>query len=228
MLKLPRLKANLAIVNPKGNPLDYFLRFWNIEVAPAIERQEAAQDVIIQQLIEQDQQLIEQNEIIQAQQEQLAYQLELVQTALELAGLALGFSGSSREPDISFVVGGPWVSGPEVDLTGVPAGTLTFPGTGLENDDNTEFEGSAPFSATGEIRVVEVVSGIDEVIATYSWSANKPTISAPLVITNSSAISSASFARTSTGDITYRLDARQISGDTLNNAGVFLFVRRSA
>lgn len=221
MLKLPRLKANLAIVNPKGNPLDYFLRFWNIEVAPAIERQEAAQDVIIQQLIVQ-------NEIIQAQQEQLAYQLELVQTALELAGLALGFSGSSREPDISFVVGGPWVSGPEVDLTGVPAGTLTFPGTGLENDDNTEFEGSAPFSATGEIRVVEVVSGIDEVIATYSWSANKPTISAPLVITNSSAISSASFARTSTGDITYRLDARQISGDTLNNAGVFLFVRRSA
>lgn len=37
--KLPRLKANLAIVNPKGQPLDYFLRFWNMTVAPSIEAQ---------------------------------------------------------------------------------------------------------------------------------------------------------------------------------------------
>lgn len=37
--KLPRLKANLAIVNVKGHPLDYFLRFWNMDVAPRIEAQ---------------------------------------------------------------------------------------------------------------------------------------------------------------------------------------------
>lgn len=221
MLRLPRLKANLPIVNGQGKPLDYYLRFWNIEVAPAIERQEASQDDIIQQLVEQD-------AIIQAQQEQLAYQLELVQTALELAGLALGFSASGREPDVSLSAGGPWVPGPLVSLTGVPAGTLTFPGTGIQSDENTEFGGLPPSTASGQIRVVEVVAGIDEVIATYSWNANQPKDSAPLVIINASSISSASFARTSTGDISYRLDARQTSGDPLDNAGLYLFVRRSA
>lgn len=37
LFKLPRLKANLAIVNKVGQPLNYFLLFWNTEVAPAIE-----------------------------------------------------------------------------------------------------------------------------------------------------------------------------------------------
>ena len=47
MFKLPRLKANLPIVDGKGNPRDYFLRFWNIEVAPRIEQQESSQDEIL-------------------------------------------------------------------------------------------------------------------------------------------------------------------------------------
>jgi len=37
--KLPRLKSNLAIVNAKGHPMDYFLRFWNMDVAPQLESQ---------------------------------------------------------------------------------------------------------------------------------------------------------------------------------------------
>lgn len=37
--KLPRLKANLAVVNQRGQPLDYFLRFWNMDVAPSLETQ---------------------------------------------------------------------------------------------------------------------------------------------------------------------------------------------
>lgn len=51
--RLPRLKANLAIVNSKGQPLDYFLRLFNIEFAQRIEQQEFAQDEILQQLAEQ-------------------------------------------------------------------------------------------------------------------------------------------------------------------------------
>lgn len=35
--KLPRLKANLAIVDSKGLPLGYFLRLFNIELAERIE-----------------------------------------------------------------------------------------------------------------------------------------------------------------------------------------------
>lgn len=50
--RLPRLKANLAIVNSQGKPLDYFLRFWNIEVAPRIEKNEQEQNDLLQQIIE--------------------------------------------------------------------------------------------------------------------------------------------------------------------------------
>lgn len=35
--KLPRLKANLAIVDSKGQPLGYFLRLFNIELAQRLE-----------------------------------------------------------------------------------------------------------------------------------------------------------------------------------------------
>jgi len=50
MFKLPRLKSNLAIVNAAGQAKDYFLRFWNSEVAPAIENQEKRQDQTDQDL----------------------------------------------------------------------------------------------------------------------------------------------------------------------------------
>lgn len=49
--KLPRLKANLAVVNSKGQPLDYFLRLFNIETAQRLETiindQQALLDAII-------------------------------------------------------------------------------------------------------------------------------------------------------------------------------------
>ena len=45
--KLPRLKANLPIVNGQGKPLDYFLRLFNIELAQKIEQQEATQAKIL-------------------------------------------------------------------------------------------------------------------------------------------------------------------------------------
>lgn len=62
--KLPRLKANLPLVNGQGKPLDYYLRFWNIEVAPRIEQQEADQNELIAQ--------------IQAVQQEQADQLALI------------------------------------------------------------------------------------------------------------------------------------------------------
>lgn len=48
--KLPRLKANLPIVNGQGRPLDYFLRLFNIELAQKIEEQEATQAEILAEL----------------------------------------------------------------------------------------------------------------------------------------------------------------------------------
>lgn len=65
--KLPRLKANLSIVNPKGHPIDYFLRFWNMDVAPRIEAQ-----------------VTDLTEITN----ELAYQLGLIQDAMAAASAA--------------------------------------------------------------------------------------------------------------------------------------------
>lgn len=49
--KLPRLKANLAIVDARGKPLDYFLRLFNIDLAQRIERNEAEQNEILDRLL---------------------------------------------------------------------------------------------------------------------------------------------------------------------------------
>lgn len=49
--KLPRLKANLAIVNGKGWPTDYFLRLFNIELAQRIEQNETEQNEILARLV---------------------------------------------------------------------------------------------------------------------------------------------------------------------------------
>lgn len=65
--KLPRLKSNLSIVNPKGHPIDYFLRFWNMDVAPRIEAQVADLTEITNEL---------------------AYQLGLIQDAMDASNAA--------------------------------------------------------------------------------------------------------------------------------------------
>ncbi len=98
MFKLPRLKANLPIVDGKGNPRDYFLRFWNIEVAPRIEQQESSQDALLAQ--------------IQAVQEEQAEQLALIIAAQARADAAYELAESaqgSRYIDISGLY--PTVSG---------------------------------------------------------------------------------------------------------------------
>lgn len=216
-LNLPRLKANLAIVNGRGQPLDYFLRFWNIEVAPRIERQESSQDALIQGVV--------------ALQEQQAAQLALIQQALELAGLAVGYSGSSTEPDFTFTSLGVWQNGPIVNLTAVPvASDLTVPGTGLQVDSNTSFSSPPDNNATGRIRIVEVVSGVDTTVMTFDWSARGVFFngSTYITVTNDPDITTATYASSETGDVSYRLDAIQDSGDLLTNVGVFLFVRRAS
>lgn len=49
--KLPRLKANLAIVDARGKPLDYFLRLFNIDLAQRIEQNETQQNEILERLL---------------------------------------------------------------------------------------------------------------------------------------------------------------------------------
>lgn len=220
MFKLPRLKANLALVNSKGNPLDYFLRFWNIEVAPRIERQEADQDMILQQL--QDVQA-QQAEILLAQEQQLI----LINEALTLAGIAIGLTGGNSGTATTEIDMSPsaWVSGPVVSLTGVVAGNLTIPGSGLYSKSTT----TAEFGTTqGEIRLVEVVSGVDTVIGgpwSFFVSRGSPNPIGTAYIANPDEINAFSMARTTTGSLSYRMDARMLDG-TVMNADLKLYARR--
>ena len=212
--KLPRLKANLAVVSGQGKPLDYFLRFWNIEVAPRIEQQETNQDTLIAQ--------------IQILQEQQAQQLVLINEALELAGIAIGLSGGNSgsttvEIDMTFPT---WVLGPVVALTGVVAGDLTIPGSGLfSKTGTTSFSGDT----NGEMRLVEIVGGVDTIIGgpwNFTISRPDPNPASTVYVGNPTEIPAFTSARTTTGAVSYRIDARMLDGDT-NNIDLKLYARRT-
>ena len=123
--RLPRLKANLAIVSSRGTPLDYFLRFWNIDVAPKIEQQEANQTETIdaiQEIITQ----IQANMVATQAAQQAANEAQATADAAAPGGTK---SGASTDPSV-VVEQGVWAEGPRVDLTGVSAGILTIQGSG--------------------------------------------------------------------------------------------------
>lgn len=191
-LKLPRLKANLAIVDTSGNPTDFFLRLFNIDFAQRLEDFEAAQQVSI-----------EQQAILIAQQQS---QLELINQALELAGLAGGGFSANTIADISYTG---WTLGPQVDLTGVVAGDLTIAGTSLQPISTTRL-GAYPDEQYGMLRVVEVVGGVDTVVygpAPFITGRDVDPDSIPYIL-NPATIGTFTDARSTTGAVSYRLDAK--------------------
>lgn len=212
--KLPRLKANLAIVNGKGQPLDYFLRFWNIEVAPRIEQQEASQDQTLTDIAD-----------LQAQQ---AQQIALINQALELAGLALG-QNSDTQSITDDVDSSGWTLGALVSYTGASPATVTVAGSGLYVGSSTAI---SPSAGTGQIRIVEVVSGVDTVIGgPWNFSAGRVTdpdlgVVAPYIL-NASEIAAFSYASGVSGDVSYRMDAITNSPMIITSAILTTTIRRA-
>lgn len=207
MFKLPRLKANLAIVNSKGNPLDYFLRFWNNEVAPRIEKQESDQDAIL---------------------EQLRLQQIAINEALMLAGIAIAATGGNSGTTTAEIDMTPsaWVLGPVVALTGVVAGNVTIPSSGLYSKAaTTSFFGDT----NGQVRIVEIVGGVDTIIGgpwNFTVSRVDPNPAGTVYVGNAAEINTFTQARTTTGAVSYRIDARMLDGD-VNNIDLKLYARRS-
>lgn len=203
--KLPRLKANLSIVSGQGKPLDYFLRFWNIDVAPRIENQEASQDQVIAELAE--------------VQEQLAAQLTSINKALELAGLALSQTGNGGTASLTVDIDtATWQNGPLVGLSGVAAGDLSAIGsTILVNESSTIGLGTV----NGQIRIVEVIGGVDTVVlGPYPFTITHSVFNCP-------GIDSATVALSTTGAIGYRMDYIYTSGATALDVDAAIVVRRS-
>lgn len=222
MFRLPRLKSNLAIVNKEGKPADYFLRFWNIEVAPTIESQERSQNELLA--------------AIQQLQVQQQAQLDLINQALELAGLALetadggGPNKSGSGANLFTNNTGTFASVVTIPLTSVSAGNLALTGTGPSAvvGTTTMTGGNQTFF---EYQIVEV-SGGDTVLFTGAFDVTDVTTDEPNQIfsinhTSASAIAAFFAARTSTGSISYRIDVRKLSGANMTNMRLYLFVRRS-
>lgn len=218
--KLPRLKANLAIVNGQGKPLDYFLRFWNIEVAPRIEQQEASQDQILQQLEEQQ-------EAIQDVQDQQAEQLALINQALELAGIALEQAGgsagsSSMVVDVDDVI---WVNGPVVGLPTSTPGTILITGSGMQVTPATT---QLTNPSSGLLRLVRIDGGETVIGGPWTWEAELGGKPPPKTfIANDSAIGSFSYADAGGVGVQYRLDANADLGSGVEDVNLYLFVRKT-
>lgn len=221
ILKLPRLKANLAIVDGKGRPTDFFLRLFNIDFAGRLERTINDQSEIVDQLV-----------VIVNQLQAVALAAQNAQAAANEAqtsadGAAGGTARSGSTSDNFAVTGTAWVLGSTVvSLPTVVAGNLTIFGSGPIQTSTVYLTGGN--SLIGQWRVVEIDGGVETTVFTGSFRAISQGGMTPNILNESSdAVAAFSDPRTSTGTIGYRLDVARISGASLiGDLGTYLYVRR--
>lgn len=236
--KLPRLQIRNPIVDSVGRATAYFHRFLNVDLIPLIEAQEANQDELIQDIQELQQDQAEQLELIQQALAAANIALETAGAAQEAAAGAqntaddaggTAVSGSAFDNDMDIPVSGTaWVQGPQVDLTGVVAGTLTIQGSGPQKQTSTMIANNV--SLSGEWRVVEIDGMTETTVFTGNFVVQgASTLNPTIILANQSSGSAQSFsdARTSTGAISYRMDIRRVSGAQVSNIYGFIFARRT-
>lgn len=195
--KLPRLKANLAIVSSNGKPTDFFLRLFNIDFAQRIEQQETSQEETLL--------------AIQAIQEQQTAQLGLIYEALELAGIAIGQDPNTKKSSSTVTITDAWTFGSEVEFIATTPSNVSVVSSGVYAQMGLS---SANFvSGTGQLRIVEIDGGVDTVIG-GPWSFSVSLFPVPpgdpqaIIISNPSEVNSFTYASATSGDIKYRVDAR--------------------
>lgn len=221
LFRLPRLQQSLPIVDGQGKPLASFLRWWNIDVLGKIEVQENQQN--------------EQIAAITALQEQTTANIAAINEALALAGLALETAdGAGAGPTRSgsdtgtITLTGAFAPVAQVDLLTVSAGNLTFAGS-VYSPSMTPVVG---VTYNYEYQIVEVDNGIDNgVVFPGSFTIFRASPMSDVVTTDTSATSLGSFsgARTTTGSISYRVEARYTSPTPPSTDLFFnLFARRAA
>lgn len=137
----------------------------------------------------------------------IALQAQLVSVVQAQNGAA-GQSGSASL--LGGAVGSTWTNGPLVNLTGVVAGNLTFPGSGPSQGNSTVVNpGGGQGSFVGNWRIQEIISGIETTVFTGTYAAQRlrDDGSSPFAsVLYNTANTSTVVARTTTGAISYRLD----------------------
>lgn len=226
MFKLARLNQNIPIVNPEtGNPTPGFIRFWD-QFSGQIEQQEQVQNAIIADLTAAITQIQDVLAIAQSAQQAA----NDAQTSADDAAGGTAKSGSATNPAVNITADG-WVMGPQVDLTGVVAGNLTIPGSGPQQDSDVVTTSLPGVLADFDFRIVEVVLGVDEVVFTGTFTAFRSSGGGGVTTvanSSSSAVTAFTSARTSTGAVSYRIDAQR-SGhiDNLTSLLLYIFARRA-
>ena len=188
---------------------------------------------------------------IQGVQTDQSAQLLLITQALEAAGIAIqtanaaqaaadgggsatARSGSSANPTVNLGPLNTWIDGPTVNLLTVSAGDLTIPGTGPQQDADVVIQEGSTF--TGEYRVLEVIGGVTT--ATFGpWDFSATAAGPadgfgnyPAAISNpdASTVAAFLFARSSTGSVDYKVQARWTGGlGPLQDLQLYIFARRS-
>lgn len=147
VLKLPRLKSNLAIVNGQGRPTDFFLRLFNIDFAGRLEKAINDQDALLQQIL--------------AAQAAAAAAQASADAALAAAQNAATDAAAERTPFTSTISTTSFVSLFSVSYPGRMA-------NGIWNFSIFEVAGHGEGVSTGDIEIRVIESGAGSPLATAS------------------------------------------------------------
>lgn len=194
--KLPRLKANLAVVNQRGQPLDYFLRFWNMDVAPSLEAQ-------ITDLTEITAELQYQLGLIQTAQAAAESAQLAAQTAQNTANDALSTAGSGARY-VQFSVTDYFATATAQNVGAESALSLTGGVSGGLLDTDTNW--------VGEAVLTEGQGATTVVVATVPVTVNSTGLSVPGGFIAGDGYVTMSGIGTLTGTVTYRIQFNRLSG----------------
>lgn len=189
----PAIQQNVPVVDLKTGFMTAYFSIWLIQILNAIINQTNSNTSLIAAL--------------QATQAQIiAVQQQLV--AVQQAQTGTGTSGAAQAT--VDVIGSPWVPGPLVNLTGVAAGNLTYPGSGPAQQNSTVVNPAGPNGTfNGAWRIQEIVSAVETTVFTGTWVAQRGRDDTGVEsIAYNTSDTTGSVARTSTGAVSYRLDVQ--------------------
>lgn len=227
--KLDRLSAFFPLVKADRSATKDFITLWE----KLCRKLEEVIALIQRALVGQSAQLVLITQALEAAG--IAIQTaNAAQAAADGGGSATARSGSATNPSVTLGPLNTWIDGPTVNLLTVSAGDLTIPGSGPQQDADVVIQEGTTFA--GQYRVLEVIGGVTT--ATFGpWDFSAIASGSPdgfgnypAAISNpdASTVAAFLFARSSTGSVDYKIQARWTGGlAPLQDLQLYIFARRS-
>lgn len=221
---LPALIPQVPLINVKtGVPTQFFMDYMNTLNSKLTNAVQALNNAVDGLLAAQAQSV--------AQQAQVITQAQSVATAQGQADAAAGSPAQSGDAMgvISVPAGAGWTAGPQVDLLGVIAGSLSVINSGPSQISATAVGMAGSFS--GSWRIQEIVGAVETTVYTgtftaENWLEDLMTITNVSFLYNDADTSAAIPGQVSVGAVSYRLDMSSPDVD-VTNVQAYIYVRRS-